>query len=57
MTENALNQIKSFVIEELKKSYAQTTVNLWFEPLKVVSLEGNALTVSITQIKKDLNKI
>ena len=52
MTDNALNQIKIFVIEELKKSYSQATVNLWFEPLKVVSLEGNALTVSITQVKK-----
>lgn len=52
MTENALNQIKSFLIEELRKSYSQATVNLWFEPLKIVSLEGNALTVSITDVKK-----
>ncbi len=53
MTESALNQIKEFVLEELKKIYPQTMVSLWFEPLKVVSLEGTTLIVSITEFKKN----
>lgn len=52
MADNGLNQIKNFVLEELKKLYPSTTVNLWFEPLKVVSIDGNLLTVSITAVKK-----
>ncbi len=53
MADNGLNQIKNFVIEELKKQYSSTTVNLWFEPLKVVSLKGLELTVSIDAVKKN----
>ena len=52
MADNGLNQIKIFVIEELKQLYPSTTVNLWFEPLKVVSIDGNVITVSITALKK-----
>ncbi len=53
MADNGLNQIKNFVIEELKKQYSPTTVNLWFEPLKVVSLKGLELVVSIDAVKKN----
>ncbi len=52
MSDNGLNQIKNFVIEELSKIYPSTTVNLWFEPLKVVSIDGSVITVSITALKK-----
>lgn len=52
MADNGLNQIKTFVLEELKQLYPSTTVNLWFEPLKVVSIDGNVITVSIDSLKR-----
>lgn len=47
-----MKEIKQFVIEELKKIYSAPTVSLWFEPMKVVSLEGTTVTVSLPQNRK-----
>lgn len=52
MTDNELKQIKTFVLDELKKLYTKPTVNLWFEPMKVVSLNTDTITVSLPQSRK-----
>ena len=53
MTDNdSLKQIKLFVLEELSKIYSQTTINLWFKPMRVVGIEGTVVTVSFPQNKK-----
>jgi len=52
MSNSNLEQIKRFVIEELRKSYSAPTVNLWFEPMKIFSLDGNVLTVQFPNDKK-----
>lgn len=52
MTDNELKQIKIFVLDELKKLYTKPTVNLWFEPMKVVSLNTETVTVSLPQSRK-----
>lgn len=53
MTDNELKQIKLFVLEELKKIYSQITVNLWFNEMRVVALDGTSITVSFPQSKKN----
>lgn len=53
MTDNELKQIKLFVLEELKKIYSQITVNLWFNEMRVVALDGTSVTVSFPQSKKN----
>lgn len=52
MTDNELKQIKLFVLDELKNLYTKPTVNLWFEPMKVVSLNTKTITVSLPQSRK-----
>ena len=52
MNDNELKQIKLFLIEELKKIYSAPTISLWFEPLKIVSLDSNAITVSLPENRK-----
>lgn len=52
MTNEELKQIKLFVLDELKKLYSSATVSLWFEPMRVVSLEGTVVTMSFPQNKK-----
>ena len=46
MTDNDYKQIKLFVLDELKKSYSAPTVTLWFEPMRVVSLENGLVMIS-----------
>lgn len=46
MTDNDYKQIKLFVLEELKKLYSAPTVTLWFEPMRVVSLEQGLVIIS-----------
>lgn len=53
MTDNELKQIKLFVLEELKKIYSQITVNLWFNEMRVVALDGTTITISFPQSKKN----
>ena len=52
MTENEYLQIKEFVLEELKKIYPAPSIRLWFEPMKVVMLDGTNITISLPQNKK-----
>ncbi|MBQ3231050.1 MAG: chromosomal replication initiator protein DnaA [Clostridia bacterium] len=52
MTDNELKQIKMFVLDELRTLYTKPTVNLWFEPMKVVSLNTETVTVSLPQSRK-----
>ena len=52
MTDNEFKQIKEFVLDELKKLYSAPTVRLWFEPMRVVALDGTSITVSLPQNKK-----
>lgn len=49
MTESDYKEIKNFVILQLKEIYSSPTISLWFEPMKVVSLTGNTVTVSFPQ--------
>ena len=49
MTESDYKEIKNFVIQQLKDMYSSPTISLWFEPMKVVSLTGNTVTVSFPQ--------
>ncbi len=52
MGNSNLEQIKKFVIDELRKSYSDPTVRLWFEPMKIFSLDGNTITVAFPNDKK-----
>ncbi len=52
MTDNEFKQIKDFVLEELRKIYPAPSVRLWFEPMRVVALDGSSVTVSIPLNKK-----
>lgn len=53
MTDNDYKQIKLFVLDELKKQYVPATVTLWFEEMRVVSLESGLITLSFPATKKD----
>lgn len=52
MTDNEFKQIKEFVLDELKKLYSAPTVRLWFEPMRVVALDGTSVTISLPLNKK-----
>ncbi|MBR4950818.1 MAG: chromosomal replication initiator protein DnaA [Clostridia bacterium] len=52
MTDNDYKQIKLLVLSELKNRYAEATVTLWFEEMRVVSLEANIVTLSFPTTKK-----
>ncbi len=52
MTDNEYKQIKKFVLEELKQVYVPATMTLWFEEMRVVSLENNLITLSFPASKK-----
>ena len=52
MTDQDYKQIKNFVLDELRNIYVSTTISLWFEDMRVVSLESNEITVSFTLNKK-----
>ncbi len=47
-----MEQIKKYIIEELRTCYSAPTVNLWFEPMKIFSLDGNVITVAFPNDKK-----
>ncbi len=53
MTDNEYKQIKVYILDELKKTYAGTTVSLWFEDMRVVLLNNNELTLSFPINKKN----
>ncbi len=52
MTEKEFNQIKGFVLDEMKKIYTSPTVSLWFEPMKIVALDDKTITVTLPQNRK-----
>ncbi len=52
MTNDELKQIKLFVLDELRKIYSSPTVSLWFEPMRLVELEGTKAVVSLPQNRK-----
>ena len=52
MTDQDYKQIKNFVLDELRNIYVSTTISLWFEDMRVVSLESNEITVSFPLNKK-----
>ena len=52
MTDKDYKQIKNFVLDELRKLYVPTTISLWFEDMRVVSLESNEIVVSFPLNKK-----
>ncbi len=52
MTDNDYKQIKLLIIDELRKIYPKATVSLWFEPMRVVSLDNNIVTISLPDTRK-----
>ena len=52
MTDNELKQIKLFALDELKKSFSQPTMSLWFEPMRVVAVDGTCVTISLPSGRK-----
>jgi chromosomal replication initiator protein len=52
MTDNELKQIKLFALDELKKSFSQPTMSLWFEPMRVVAVDGTCVTISLPAGRK-----
>ena len=52
MTDKDYKQIKNFVLDELRTIYVPTTISLWFEDMRVVTLESNEITVSLPLNKK-----
>ena len=52
MTDKDYKQIKNFVLDELRKLYVPTTISLWFEDMRVVSLESNEIVGSFPLNKK-----
>ncbi len=52
MTDKDYKQIKNFVLDELRTLYVPTTISLWFEDMRVVTLESNEITVSLPLNKK-----
>ena len=52
MTDQDYKQIKNFVLDELRNIYVSTTISLWFEDMRVVSLESNEITASFPLNKK-----
>jgi chromosomal replication initiator protein len=53
MTDNEFKQIKLFVLDELRKIYAPATMSLWFEPMRVVALDGTCVTISLPANRKE----
>ncbi len=52
MREKELNQIKTFLIDEMKKLYPPTSITLWFEPMKFVSLDEKEIILSMPEAHK-----
>ncbi len=52
MTDQDYKQIKNFVLDELRAIYVPTTISLWFEDMRVVSLESSEIVVSFPLNKK-----
>ena len=52
MTDNELKQIKLFALDELRKSFSQPTMSLWFEPMRVVAVDGSYVTISLPAGRK-----
>jgi hypothetical protein len=52
MTDNELKQIKLFALDELRKSFSQPTMSLWFEPMRVVAVDGTCVTISLPAGRK-----
>ena len=52
MTDIELKQIKDYVLEDLRNSYSAPTMRLWFEPMRVVAIDGTTVTVSFPEKKK-----
>ena len=52
MTDSEYKQIKLFVLEELRKSYPAPTMSLWFEPMRVVAVDGTCATISLPANRK-----
>ena len=46
MTDKELKQIKLFALDALRNEYSQVTMNLWFEPMRVVAVDGSCVTIS-----------
>jgi len=44
---NQYDLIYDALIESLKKKYSESTVNLWFEPMKIYSFDGNVISISV----------
>lgn len=52
MVDSQFTQIRQFVIDSLRETFSSPTVSLWFEPMKVIALEGRSVTVSLPQDRK-----
>lgn len=52
MVDSQFTQIRQFVIDSLRETFSSPTVSLWFEPMKVIALDGRSVTVSLPQDRK-----
>ncbi|MBP5155687.1 MAG: chromosomal replication initiator protein DnaA [Clostridia bacterium] len=44
---NQYDLIYDALIDSLKKTYSESTVNLWFKPMKIFSVAGNVVSISV----------
>ncbi len=46
------SELKTFVLEELKKRYPITSITLWFEPMEIIELAGTEVTLLFPDTRK-----
>lgn len=46
------SELKNFVMDELRKLYAETIITLWFDKMEIVELSGNEVLLSFPKSRK-----
>lgn len=49
---NQFSELKNFVLDELRKSFASTIITLWFVPMNIIEISGNEVKLTFPNNRK-----